>query len=154
MVSLSMRGKLASLEPSLTESELFHFHLQHTCHVRPAFDICAALGQPRGFWWLLDCFVPSLVAAQGRMELVAFVGAWVLSPFVLVLLWPRGALGTSLGRILCLALCSAPSKEQEQLSPARGELIWWFMSNAGGICSPFSLSPLAPFPPGPLACVG
>lgn len=117
---LVREGKLASSEPSLTESELFHFHLQHTCCVRPAFDICAALGQPRGFWWLLDCFVPSLVGAEGRLqpELVAFAGPggfWVLSPFVLVLLWPRGALGMRLGRILCLALCPAKSRSSSAL---------------------------------------
>lgn len=130
-------GKLASLEPSLTEGELFHFHLQHICHVRPAFDVCAALGQPRGFWWLWDSFVPSLVA------FAALGGSWALSPVVLVVLWPRGALGMRLGRILWF---SPQQREQEQLSLALGEPIWWFLSDPGRVCSPCS--------PSPLACVG
>lgn len=139
---LVLEGKLASSEPSLTESELFHFHLQHTCHVKPAFDICAALGQPRGFWWLLDCFVPSLVPAEGQLQwLLQLLG---VVPFCLGAALASWGSGNEAGKDFVPFRAFSPQKRAKSL--ALGEPIWWFMSNAGGICSPFS--PLASFPPG------
>lgn len=89
-------GKLASLEPSLTERELFHFHLQHTCCVRPALTF-VLLWEAFGGLWIVSCPLWWLLGAGG------FCSSWWLWGIVPSCL--GGAQGMRLGRILCLALC-------------------------------------------------
>lgn len=69
MVPLSMRENWQAWSLLLQRGDYFPSTYSILAMSGQLLTFLLLWGSQEAFWWLLDCFVPSLVAAQGQLEL-------------------------------------------------------------------------------------